>query len=172
MGTPMWYEFPLIEGDTGRAVLIVQRKLGLLPTGEMDAATVLTLRGFQRGAGLPVTGAVDELTARELGEQEGFGLLPSWWQEPGIGPDSPHFAHVLELLDVDSIDGLKRFQGNHHLPPTGVVDETTARLLAGLEVESWGITLPLHRSAVMSQSESCGRSCRRPSESCCSTSEE
>lgn len=153
MGVPMWFERPLVEGDQGRAVLIVQRKLGLLPTGVMDAATVLTVRGFQRGAGLTPNGAVDELTARALGEQEGFGLLPSWWEEPGVGPDSPHYAHALELLGVDNIDGLKRFQGNYHLPPTGVVDETTARLLAGLEVESWGITLPLHRSAVTRQSE-------------------
>ena len=150
---PLWYLRPLMEGDEGRDVLIVQRLLGLLPTGTYDAATTLTVRGFQRGAGLRPSGAVDELTARELGEQEGFGQLPAWWHEPAIGPDDPEYAHALDLLGVDDIDGLKRFQGNHHLPPTGVVDKTTARLLAGMEVESWGITLPLHRSGVTRSSE-------------------
>ena len=160
---PLWFTRPLMEGDEGRDVLIVQRLLGLLPTGRFDAATVLTVRGFQRGAGLHPTGAVDDRTAFELGEQDGFGQLPPWWREPATRPGDPEYAHALELLGADDMDGVKRFQGNHHLPPTGVVDETTARLLAGMEVESWGITLPEHHGGGTRSNGSVGPPPRRGS---------
>lgn len=133
---PVWFTRPLVEGDWGRDVQIAQRKLGLVPTGLFDTAMTLTVRGYQHTLGLPVTGVVDADTANEMGEQEGFGLLPSWFR-PGIKPGDEEFFHVLELIGATPTDpdALKRFQGNHHLPPSGVVDETTARLLAGLEVE-------------------------------------
>lgn len=134
MSTPVWFSRTIGDGDVGRDVAIVQRKLGLLPTGRADAAFSLVVRGFQKGVGLPATGYVDGPTAQALGEQEGFGLLPAWWSGP-IRPRDPGYAHVLTLLGADGVDAVKRFQGNHRLEPTGVIDETTARLVAGLEVE-------------------------------------
>ena len=139
MRTPVWYSHPIAEGNHGPDVAVVQRKMGLLPTGRADAAFTLVVRGYQQGVGMYPTGVVDELTAREMGEQEGFGLLPSWWTEP-ISPNGQHYQDALDLIGATDIDGLKRFQGNHRLPPTGVIDETTARLLAGLEVEIWPST--------------------------------
>jgi len=137
--TPVWYRRWIAEGDHGPDVAVVQRKMGLLPTGYADAALTLVVRGYQRGVGTHPSGIVDDLTAIEMGEQEGFGLLPVWWTEP-IHPGGQHYQDVLDLIGATGIDGLKRFQGNHQLPPTGVIDETTARLLAGLEVETWQST--------------------------------
>lgn len=137
MNVPLWWSRPIVEGDTGRDVAIVQRKLGLLPTGTADASLPLVIRGFQKALRLPPTGVVDEATAAELGELEGFGLLPLWFTHPAVNPGDPAYQHALDLLGATGVDGLKRFQGNHKLPPTGVVDATTARLLAGLEVEVW-----------------------------------
>lgn len=134
MSAPTWWHRPIADGDKGRDVAIVQRKLGLLPTGDADPVLAITLRGFQKGVGVPQTGVVDEPTAVALGEQEGFGLLPAWWDGP-VYPESDQYLHALRLLGATDVAGVKRFQGNHHIPPTGVIDETTARLLAGLEVD-------------------------------------
>ena len=134
MRTPVWYSHPITEGDHGPDVAVVQRKMGLLPTGHADAALTLVVRGYQHGIGMYPTGIVDDPTATELGEQEGFGLLPLWWMGP-VSPGGQRYQDVLDLIGASDADGLKRFQGNHQLPSTGVIDETTARLLAGLEVE-------------------------------------
>lgn len=133
---PVWFSRPVTDGDQGRDVAIVQRMLGLLPTGKAGPEFSLVVRGFQRGVGLPATGVVDERTAACLGEQEGFGLLPAWWSGDAH-PGDPAYERALHLLGADSPDAVKRFQGNHRIPPTGVIDETTARLLAGLEVDVW-----------------------------------
>lgn len=135
MRAPLWWTRPIADGDRGRDVAIAQRKLGLLPTGVADAALALVVRGFQKGVALPSTGVIDEGTAHELGEQEGFGLLPAWFERPEVGPAHGAYQHALDLIGAVDEAGLRRFQGNHHLPPTGLVDETTARLLAGLEVD-------------------------------------
>jgi len=140
--TPVWYNRPIAEGDHGPDVAVVQRKMGLLPTGRADAVFTLVVRGYQRGVGTYPSGIVDDLTAIEMGEQEGFGLLPVWWTGP-ISFDGQGYQHGLNLIGANGIDGLKRFQGNHQLPPTGVIDETTARLLAGLEIETWQNTQPV-----------------------------
>ena len=139
MRTPVWYSHPIAEGDHGPDVAVVQRKMGLLPTGHADVAFTLVIRGYQHAVGMYPTGTVDNLTASEMGEQGGFGLLPDWWTEP-LHPGEQHYQHGLDLIGAIDSDGLKRFQGNHQLPPTGVIDETTARLLAGLEVEIWPST--------------------------------
>jgi len=137
--TPVWFSHPIAEGDHGSDVAVVQRKMGLLPTGNADAALTLVTRGFQHGVGMYPTGVVDDLTAIELGEQEGFGLLPEWWMG-SVSPGEQRYQDMLDLIGAADVDGLKRFQGNHQLPPTGVIDETTARLLAGLEIETWQST--------------------------------
>ena len=139
MRTPVWFSHPIAEGDHGSDVAVVQRKMGLLPTGNADAALTLVTRGFQHGVGMYPTGVVDDLTAIEMGEQEGFGLLPEWWMG-SVAPGEQRYQDMLDLIGAADVDGLKRFQGNHQLPPTGVIDETTARLLAGLEIETWQST--------------------------------
>lgn len=131
MSAPLWFTAPLVPGDSGRAVDVVRRKLRLSP-GVFDSACSAAVRAFQRGARLPMTGVVDEETAAALGEREGFGLLPRWWQGREVCEGGEEWdTHVRPL--VGDSDGLKRFQGTHHLPPTGIVDETTARILYGLE---------------------------------------
>lgn len=133
---PVWWTRTLAGGDHGRDVAIVQSILGEFITGKYDPALTLVIRGFQKGAGLPVTGAVDARTAAALGEQAGFGLLPTWWHGTSIGPDSVAYDHCLRLIGAEDELGMRRFQGAHRITPTGVVDETTARLLAGLEVDT------------------------------------
>lgn len=140
MSAPLWWNRPIHDGCFGRDVAIAQRKLGLLATGYADAGLTYTVRGFQRGVGLIPSGVIDEDTAAELGEQEGFGLLPTWFTHPEVKPGDRAYFYALDLLGCEDESGVKRFQGNHHLPATGVIDETTARLLAGLEVETWGST--------------------------------
>lgn len=131
---PVWFRRALASGDSGDDVRTVQHLLGLSLTGVMDEATVMTVRGFQRNVGIAATGEVDAETADALGEQEGFGLLPEWWIPPAVF-DGDGWQRALSLIGATDSDGVRRFQGNHHLPVTGVVDETTARLLAGMEVE-------------------------------------
>lgn len=154
--TPTWFRRPLIAGDRGDDVLIVQRLLGLPLTGELDESTRMVLRGFQRIAGIAPTGDVDAETATALGEQEGFGLLPEWWSPPAVRPGDEHWDYALKVIGAEDQDGLRRFQGNHRLPPTGVVDEETARIIAGMEVDSWGIALPRSRGGRTLSSASAG----------------
>lgn len=52
--------------DEREAVRTAQRALKLEPTGEMDHATVASLRGTQRLFKLPVTGVLDRATAEAL----------------------------------------------------------------------------------------------------------
>lgn len=56
---------PANEGER-EAVRTAQRALGLVETGEMDDATVASLRGTQKLFKLPVTGVLDRATAEAL----------------------------------------------------------------------------------------------------------
>ena len=133
MSAPLWFDEPLVPGDSGRAVDVVRRKLGLVP-GVFDAALSAAVRAFQRGARLPMTGVVDEETAAALGEREGFGLLPPWWEGTEISEVDPLWKEKIEpLIGPGGADALRRFQGRVNLLPSGVVDESTARILYGLE---------------------------------------
>lgn len=132
--TPVWWTRPLVSGDRGRDVAVVRRKLGLPMSEVFDDTLTLVVRGFQQGLRLPVDGVVDADTAAALGELEGFGLLPQWWEGPIVEGD-PGWSRALSLAGVVDAAGLKRFQGNHRLPVTGVVCEATAKVLAAMEVE-------------------------------------
>ena len=77
---PTWFSRPIIvdpvrEADI-EALQHVQRVLHCEPTGKMDEATKLHVRGFQRMMGLRVHGAVDEATATKLDEISS----PSFWE--------------------------------------------------------------------------------------------
>lgn len=81
MPAPEWFSRPIIvtpdrEADIA-ALQHVQRVLHCEPTGQMDEATKLHIRGFQRMMGLRVHGAVDELTATKLDEF----ASPALWGE-------------------------------------------------------------------------------------------
>lgn len=91
----------------------------------MDSDTTARLRGAQRAASAPISGVCDVDTANLIGDVATAGLVPAWW------PDE-----VDEVLPVklrcrpsDREAAVRRFQSAHHIPPTGVVDETTAIIL-------------------------------------------
>lgn len=129
---PVWYVRPLVVGDRGADVVVVQRKLCIRPDGEYSLGTAEVVRGYQRAMGLDPTGVVDAETADVLGEEAGAGLLPDWYKGADLSEGEPGWDVVVRLLEVEpqrATDALKRFQGNNGLPVTGIVDEWTARRL-------------------------------------------
>lgn len=126
---PLWFVRIIGPRDHGPDVSIVQRLLGLIPDGKYGFGTQMVVRGFQRGIGLPLSGYVDEETAIALGPRATDGITPEWFSQD-IHPGEPEYSIVLDIFGDEA--GLRRFQGNHGRPPTGVVDETTARLIEGL----------------------------------------
>lgn len=129
---PNWFVRPLTVGDRGSDVVVVQRKLCVRPDGEYTAGLAAVVRGYQHAMHLPVTGDVDDETAVQLGEEAGHDLLPEWFKGGALSPGDQGWDVVVDLLSVpasEARDALKRFQGNSGLPPTGVVDEWTARKL-------------------------------------------
>lgn len=109
-------------------------------SGTYDQPTAARVRGVQKKKGLPQTGAVDEATAEALGEKPNTGSLPGWFTRdvcPGDhGPDVDAVRILLKQPNlpvyVDSAleNEVRRFQSENGLTPSGVVDESTARLLA------------------------------------------
>lgn len=66
---PSWFKRKIIRpaNDFERdAVVHAQRVLRCDETGEMDQNTISKLRGLQSLFGLPVTGALDEATAKQI----------------------------------------------------------------------------------------------------------
>lgn len=134
MNTPTWYTRYLYPGTAGPDVQVVRKKLGLVP-GTYDYDLSRALNTFQAKHGLPRRGAgVDALTAVALGEREGHRDLPSWWVGTPVASTDPLWDRVEDALGYDlSPDDLRRFQGNFRLPQTGVVDESTARVIHEFE---------------------------------------
>ena len=130
MITPLWWPGDIGPGDTGPAVAVVQQFLFCIPSGVFDNHTVAAVRGFQVGAGLPASGWVDEDTARALGSREQDRLTPVWFKGEDLKPGQPGYDVATAALG--GLNGLKRFQGNNGLRPTGVIDAETARLLGAL----------------------------------------
>jgi murein L,D-transpeptidase YcbB/YkuD len=128
--TPLWWSDDIGPGDTNPAVTVVQTFLFCAPTGVFDNHTIAAVRGFQVGAGIPASGWVDEDTARALGPREQDRLLPVWFKGCDLSPGEPGYDVATSALG--GVDGLKRFQGNNGLRPTGVIDADTARLLGAL----------------------------------------
>lgn len=123
------------RGAKGREVTHVQRRLRRVETGEYDEDTEAAVRGFQKLAGIPPTGEVDEETLGALGPPATAGQVPAWYARPLtlglLGDDVAWVRHLLGLRQDDQFDPLleaavRRFQSAHRLPLTGVVDEATA----------------------------------------------
>lgn len=127
MSAPLWWSREIEPGAVGRDVDVVQKLLMCFPSGCMDLSTTAAVRGFQVALGLPATGWVDEATAVALGPLGSEGALPSWWKGEPLIPSDQGYEEI-----TGGEQALRRFQGNHGLPATGVVDESTARLLGGL----------------------------------------
>ncbi len=137
---------PVLErGDHGAAVTGLQRQLisaGLLrgePTGRVGAATEAALEKLQRQRGLPVTGALDRATLREVRSLNLFvrdGFEP-WAREGQRGDDILRIEQALNVLRPSNIraDGVfdgateravRAFQRNHGLRVTGAINPRTA----------------------------------------------
>jgi murein L,D-transpeptidase YcbB/YkuD len=125
---------------TGADVAVVQRKLGITPTGIYDAETVSRVKGVQFMAGKKTTGNVDAETAEALGT-ETPDSNPDWFTSPidsmfREGEDVREARRLLGLgdrdnrWDADAEAACRRFQGTNGLPVTGFVDVETARALA------------------------------------------
>lgn len=138
--TPRWFHREITIGDEGPDVLVVQRKVDAPMSGKYDSETSARVRGVQKKRGLKQSGKVDKATAEELGEKAGSGQKPEWFDgdcRPGCS--GPCVAQVRILLgqpnlpvdfDQDLEDAVRRFQSENDLKVTGVVDDTTATLLA------------------------------------------
>ena len=119
--SPRWFRRELGPGDTGPDVAVVARKLAKMEP-EYDDDLCARVRGLQAVTGLPVTGLVDAATAAVLGERAAAGQVPAWF-------GTPEQDVVVAGLLRDG-DGLRRFQSEHRLPVTGVLDAECATLLA------------------------------------------
>lgn len=125
MSHPSWWHRILYDGDAGPDVAVLQTLLGAPQTGVMDQNTLARLRGFQRAQTRPPDGVCDVDTARLIGDVATAGLVPAWW------PDEVDEVLPIKLrCKVSALEAaIRRFQSQHHIPPTGVVDETTAIIL-------------------------------------------
>lgn len=117
---PSWFHRLLMPGAHGPDVLSLQRVLGAVCTGSLDDETMALLRGVQALSGLERTGLCDEATASRVGDtaRRLTGEPPTWY-----GTDRQD-ARVVEL--VGDRDAVRRFQSDHGLRPSGIVDRRTA----------------------------------------------
>ena len=136
---PIWYRRPLLGGETGHDVTVVQRKLQALATGVYDEETKQRVRGLQRSHHLAPTGFVDQRVAEILGEAADHELPPEWFTrvlEPGdSGPDVTTLRQVLglqagKLYDDETRRAVLRFQSAYELPLTGSITERDALFLS------------------------------------------
>ena len=134
--TPRWWTRPLVDGEHGRDVEVVQRKLCTV-SGVYDDRTRALVRGFQSARGLAVDGVVGPLTASALGEAADHALPPQWFTRdlsPGCeGEDVAALNASLglagPLFDDSTRKAVLRFQSSRALPLSGVCDLRTALTL-------------------------------------------
>lgn len=136
--TPGWYRRPLVRGDYGPDVEVLQRRLGLDDTGVLDERTIVYIRGLQRIRNLPVTGEVDDATAVAIGESARAGLPPLWFTRPlslgDAGADVFALRMVLDIpasweFDEETEAAIRRLQSKNRLTPDGVLTEQLSLLL-------------------------------------------
>lgn len=135
--TPKWWTRSLVEGESGRDVQVVQRKLGAV-SGVYDDATRALVRGYQQRLGLAVDGVVGPLTANALGESADHALAPVWFSrtliagcegEDVVGLRASLALPASPLFDEQTRKALLRFQSSHGLPLSGMCDLRTAMTL-------------------------------------------
>lgn len=136
---PSWFTRELWPGDSGRDVLIVQRKLGCELTGVIDKPTEARIMGAKKKSGAKPTPNVDADLAKKLGERPTKNLQPDWfhrdlelWSE---GEDVRALRSILGLDDSDdrfTVDvelEVRRLQSQNKMRPSGRVDLDTAKIL-------------------------------------------
>ena len=137
MTAPKWWTRSLCDGERGRDVDVVQRKLGCM-SGVYDDNTKAFVRGFQQKVGLTVDAVVGPLTAGALGEAADHALPPVWFSrnlEAGFeGEDVTALRESLglsagNLYDDETRRAVLRFQSAHGLELTGRVNVRFALLL-------------------------------------------
>jgi peptidoglycan hydrolase-like protein with peptidoglycan-binding domain len=142
---PLWFWRSIFSGDFGPDVQVVQRKLGLEPTGWYDRSTMERVIGMARKQNIRTNGEVNEDVAVALGESEAnkSGLTPQWYVESfgpadlfsKSGPDVRAVRVILGLggnddrYDPDLEAAVRRFQSQHDRHPDGIVDEDLAKIL-------------------------------------------
>jgi murein L,D-transpeptidase YcbB/YkuD len=141
---PAWYRREIRAGDSGPDVAVVRRKLALDPRGEFDDTCERLIRGMAKKRGVQTRGEVNEAVAAELGESATAELAPEWftrtiqlWFE---GEDVRALREALAVpggrgenrYDPDAEKAVRRYQSEHGLPITGLVDEVTARRIGDL----------------------------------------
>ena len=135
---PTWFHRDVDMGMVGRDVDIVHRKTGA-PCGDghcYDETSAMFVRGLQVAGGLLPTGIVSQVEATILGPSATDFLVPDWYKEGPLSEGSQVALIVGALLGkpANVAAALKRFQGSHGIPPSGIVDETTAIMLNEGEV--------------------------------------
>jgi len=136
--TPSWFHRDIDAGMIGRDVDIVHRKTGS-PYGDghcYDDTSAMFIRGLQVAGNLTQNGIVSTAEATILGPSATDFLVPDWYKEGPLSEGSQVALIVSALLGKPSnvTAALKRFQGSHGIPPSGIVDETTAIMLNEGEV--------------------------------------
>ena len=135
--TPKWWTRPLVDGEVGRDVSVVQRKLGCV-SGIYDEATRALVRGYQQRLGLDVDGVVGPLTANALGESADHALTPDWFSRTlNAGCEGEDVACLRAsltlpagtLFDEETRKAVLRFQSANGLPLSGMCDISTALTL-------------------------------------------
>ena len=134
---PKWFTRSLVDGERGRDVDVVQRKLAVF-TGTYDDATRAHVRGFQRQTGLEVDGVVGPLTANALGEAADHALPPEWFtRDLCLGMQGEDVAGLRAslglaestLYDDETRRAVLRFQSANGLKLTGNVNVGFALVL-------------------------------------------
>jgi len=141
---PHWFYRTITRGMTGPDVDIVRRKLGLGP-GSYDRTCEGMIRAMSTKNSKASLGEVNDELAGVLGETQASraGLVPEWYKLE-LRPEDvfDYFGEDVRLLrgrlaldantDVwtpEVVDAVRRFQSQHGLTPTGVVDEEFAKVL-------------------------------------------
>jgi peptidoglycan hydrolase-like protein with peptidoglycan-binding domain len=145
---PAWYRREIRLGDVGPDVVVVRRKLGLLPAGAFDEVCEELVRGLARKRRVETRGEVNDGVAAALGPQATAGLVPAWFTRPlQLWFEGDDVQTVRELLGVKPARGMRaenrytpeveeavrRWQSEHEFPLTGQVDEAMARAIGDVD---------------------------------------
>lgn len=104
-------------------VAVIQRRLGLLPTGFYDDRTQAAVLAFQLRHGLPISGTLTEATRLAIQGLVRAGCRPLW----ADGPEAVREARrrLQAHPDEDLGNAVRRFQSARGLRLSGLLDDDT-----------------------------------------------
>jgi peptidoglycan hydrolase-like protein with peptidoglycan-binding domain len=130
---PKWFRREIRPGDSGPDVVTVKRILGLDYSNSWDESAAMLLRGYFGSE------VITAEIAEQIGESaaEAAGLPPEWFERElradAQGVDVDILRKILGLrpgtYDTECEAAVRRYQGNHGIIPTGLVNESLARLM-------------------------------------------